>query len=106
MKFLDTDNNYPLALAPMEDITDISFRLTARRRGADFVFTEFTSSEAIIRKIPKALKKIEISDQERPVAIQIFGGQVSSMTEAAEIVAHLQRDLEMLAPPRVVVLGD
>jgi len=86
------DVEYPLALAPMEDITDVTLRLLARRRGADLVFTEFTSSEAIIRKIPKALKKIEISDQERPVGIQIFGGRESSMAQAAKIVETYQPD--------------
>lgn len=75
--------NRPIALAPMEDVTDTSFRAICKRLGADIVYTEFTSSEAVIRNIPRALKKIRITDEERPVAIQLFGGVEASMEEAA-----------------------
>lgn len=73
----------PIILAPMEDVTDTAFRIICKRLGADIVYTEFTSSEAIIRGIPKALRKITIAAEERPVAIQLFGGVETSMAEAA-----------------------
>ena len=82
----------PLALAPMEDVTDTAFRLICKRMGADIVYTEFTSSEAIIRNIPKALKKITVTNEERPVAIQIFGGVQESMEEAARKAETLNPD--------------
>ena len=72
-----------IALAPMEDVTDIPFRVICKRLGADLVYTEFTSSEAIIRNVEKAIRKITVVDEERPVAIQIFGGVEQSMEEAA-----------------------
>ena len=72
----------PIALAPMEDVTDTAFRLICKRLGADIVYTEFTSCEALIRDIPRAVKKIQITDEERPVAIQLFGGVETSMEEA------------------------
>ena len=82
----------PLALAPMEDVTDPPFRLSCKRLGADLVYTEFTSSEAIIRDAKKALKKIEVFDEERPVAIQLFGGVEKSMEEAAKIAEKHKPD--------------
>ena len=82
----------PLALAPMEDVTDISFRRVCREMGADLVYTEFTSSEAIIRDVPKAMAKIAICEEERPVAIQIFGGAERSMEGAAAIAESLKPD--------------
>ncbi len=82
----------PIALAPMEDVTDIAFRVLCKRLGADLVYTEFTSSEAIIRDIPKALRKIQVVDEERPIAIQIFGGVESSMEEAAKITESYKPD--------------
>lgn len=72
----------PIALAPMEDVTDTAFRLTCKRLGADIVYTEFTSSEALIRDIPTALEKIQVTDEERPIAIQLFGGVEESMEGA------------------------
>ncbi len=69
----------PLVLAPMEDITDIPFRLMARRLGADWVYTEFASGEALIRAQEKMLRKIEILPEERPVGIQIFGSQSETL---------------------------
>lgn len=84
MKIGTIDIDKPIMLAPMEDVTDTSFRITCKRLGADVLYTEFTSSEAIIRGIPKALHKIKISEEERPVAIQLFGGVETSMAEAAQ----------------------
>jgi tRNA-dihydrouridine synthase B len=75
----------PLCLAPMEDVTDVPFRLTCKELGADIVYTEFTSSEALIRDARKSLLKIRIVEAERPVAIQIFGGVETSMEGAAVI---------------------
>src|ERR1035437_2016706 len=74
-----------LLLAPMEDVTDVSFRLLARELGADAVYTEFISSEAIIRAAAKSMKKLVTSPAERPVAIQIYGGDPDVMQEAARI---------------------
>ena len=79
---INIDN--PIILAPMEDVTDTAFRIICKRQGADIVYTEFTSSEAIIRGIPQALRKIKIAAEERPVAIQLFGGVETSMAEAAQ----------------------
>lgn len=83
----------PVVLAPMEDVTDLAFRLVCRRRGADVVYTEFVSSEAIIRDIPKTLDKMRLLDEERPIAIQIYGNKVESMVEAAKIAEKLKPDL-------------
>ncbi len=83
MKIGPINIDKPIILAPMEDVTDTAFRIICKRLGADIAYTEFTSSEAIIRGIPKALRKIKISDEERPVAIQLFGGVETSMAEAA-----------------------
>ena len=73
----------PVFLAPMEDVTDISFRLMCKRFGADMVYTEFVSSDALIRSVNKTQQKLNVSDDERPVAIQIYGKDVASMVEAA-----------------------
>ncbi|MEZ0368272.1 MAG: tRNA dihydrouridine synthase DusB [Candidatus Sericytochromatia bacterium] len=83
----------PIVLAPMEDVTDLAFRLVCRRRGADVVYTEFVSSEAIIRDIPKTLDKMRLLDEERPIGIQIYGNKVESMVEAARIAVKLKPDL-------------
>jgi len=74
-----------LFLAPMEDVTDLSFRLVCRELGADFVFTEFVNAEGLIRNSEKTHKKLEIVDEERPVGIQIYGGNLDSMISAAKI---------------------
>ncbi len=84
--------DHPLCLAPMEDVTDLSFRRISRELGADIVYTEFTSSEALIRDIPKALRKIKICDEERPVGIQIYGGVEASMEGAARVAESFQPD--------------
>ena len=73
-------------LAPMEDVTDIGFRLLCKRFGASMVYTEFVSAEALVRSISSTVKKLTIADEERPVGIQIYGRDVDSMVEAARIV--------------------
>lgn len=82
----------PLCLAPMEDVTEAPFRLICKRLGADIVYTEFTSSEGIIRDIPRIMEKIQIHEQERPVGIQIFGGRPEAMAGAASAVEKLNPD--------------
>jgi tRNA-dihydrouridine synthase B len=82
----------PLALAPMEDVTDIPFRLVCKRLGADLLYTEFTSSEALIRDARKALAKIRVVKEERPVAVQIFGGVETSMEGAAQVAERANPD--------------
>ncbi len=72
-------------LAPMEDVTDASFRLICREQGADMVYTEFVSADALIRNIASTTRKLHINDGERPAAIQIYGRDVDSMVEAARI---------------------
>ena len=74
-----------MLLAPMEDVTDISFRLLCKQFGADMVYTEFVSSDALIRHISKTKEKLNIAGEERPVAIQIYGREVAPMVEAARI---------------------
>lgn len=73
-------------LAPMEDVTDIGFRMLCKRFGASMVYTEFVSAEALIRSINSTVKKLTIADEERPVGIQIYGRDVEAMVEAAQIV--------------------
>ena len=75
----------PIILAPMEDVTDTAFRIICKRLGADIVYTEFTSSEAIIRGIPRVMQKIKITDEERPIGIQLFGGVETSVSDAARL---------------------
>lgn len=84
---------YPVFLAPMEDVTDPAFRLMCKRFGADMVYTEFVSSDALIRAINKTRQKLEICDEERPVAIQIYGKEVDAMTEAARLVEEARPDI-------------
>lgn len=83
----------PVFLAPMEDVTDIGFRLLCKRYGASMVYTEFVSAEALVRSIQATLKKLTISDAERPVGIQIYGRDVDSMVEAAKIVEEAHPDI-------------
>lgn len=75
----------PLFLAPMEDVTDPAFRLLCKRFGADMVYTEFVSADALIRSIPRTSQKLTLNEEERPVAIQIYGRDVDTMVEAAKI---------------------
>ena len=83
----------PLLLAPMEDVTDPSFRLMCRQQGAAMVYTEFVSAEALVRDIPSTLRKLAINDSERPVAIQIYGREADAMEEAARIVERANPDI-------------
>lgn len=83
----------PVVLAPMEDVTDISFRLMCKRFGADMVYTEFVSSDALIRSVNKTQQKLTVSEEERPVAIQIYGRDVESMVEAARICEAARPDI-------------
>ena len=83
----------PVFLAPMEDVTDIGFRLLCKRFGASMVYTEFVSAEALIRDVKSTIKKLTISDEERPVGIQIYGRDVEAMVEAAKIVEQAGPDL-------------
>ncbi|KAA6341309.1 putative tRNA-dihydrouridine synthase [termite gut metagenome] len=85
--------NYPVFLAPMEDVTDPAFRLMCKRFGADRVYTEFISSDALVRAVNKTKRKLTISDEERPVAIQIYGKETDTMTEAARIVEEARPDV-------------
>lgn len=80
-------------LAPMEDVTDPAFRLMCKRFGADMVYTEFVSADALIRSVTKTEQKLCISDEERPVAIQIYGRDVPTMVEAARIVEQAKPDV-------------
>lgn len=83
----------PLFLAPMEDVTDIGFRKLCKRFGADMMYTEFVSAEAIVRNIKSTLDKMVIDPDERPVGIQIYGRDVESMVEAAKIVEQAHPDI-------------
>lgn len=85
--------NQPVMLAPMEDVTDASFRLIAKECGADMVYTEFISSDALVRNIASTTRKLEINPKERPVAIQIYGREVDVMVEAAKIVEEAKPDI-------------
>ena len=83
----------PVLLAPMEDVTDVSFRLMCKKFGADMVYTEFVSSDALIRHISKTKEKLNVSDDERPVAIQIYGREVDAMVEAARICEEAKPEI-------------
>ncbi|MCC8175219.1 MAG: tRNA dihydrouridine synthase DusB [Bacteroidales bacterium] len=94
MKIGNIDLGYrPVTLAPMEDVTDPSFRLICKEQGADMVYTEFVSADALIRDIPSTMRKLHINPTERPVAIQIYGREVEPMVEAAKIVEQAQPDI-------------
>lgn len=94
MKIRDIDlGATPVVLAPMEDVTDIAFRLMCKNFGADLVYTEFVSADALIRSVNKTMQKLTISEEERPVAIQIYGKETEAMVEAAKIVEEAQPDL-------------
>ena len=83
----------PVMLAPMEDVTDPAFRLMCKRMGADMVYTEFVSADALVRSVSKTEQKLNISDEERPVAIQIYGRDVPTMVEAAQRVEQARPDV-------------
>lgn len=84
---------FPLLLAPMEDVSDPPFRRLCKLHGADLMYSEFISSEGLIRDAMKSRKKLDIFDYERPVGIQIFGGDEEAMSESARIVETVQPDL-------------
>ena len=79
---------FPLLLAPMEDVSDPPFRALCKEYGADVMYTEFISSEGLIRDAVKSTQKLDIYDSERPIGIQIFGSEISSMKQATEICAR------------------
>ena len=83
----------PVMLAPMEDVTNASFRLICREMGAAMVYTEFVSAEALVRDVKSTVRKLHIDQRERPVAIQIYGREQDAMVEAAKIVEQVGPDL-------------
>lgn len=94
MKIADIDlGDSPVMLAPMEDVTDASFRLICRELGADMVYTEFVSADALVRNIAATTRKLEINRAERPAAIQIYGREVEPMVEAASIARDANPDI-------------
>ncbi|MBD5288291.1 MAG: tRNA dihydrouridine synthase DusB [Bacteroides sp.] len=94
MKIADIDlGPRPVSLAPMEDVTDPSFRLICREMGAAMVYTEFVSAEALIRDISSTVRKLHINPAERPVAIQIYGRDPEAMVQAARIVEKAGPDI-------------
>ena len=94
MKIRNIDlGEQPIVLAPMEDVTDPAFRLMCKRFGAAMVYTEFVSADALIRSVNKTMAKLNIDEQERPVAIQIYGKDVPTMVEAAKIVEEAKPDI-------------
>lgn len=94
MKIRDIElGKNPVLLAPMEDVTDSAFRLMCKRFGADMVYTEFVSSDALIRYVNKTTEKLKIYEEERPVAIQIYGKETEAMVEAAKIVEEAKPDI-------------
>ena len=84
---------FPILLAPMEDVSDPPFRKICKRFGVDLMYTEFISSEGLIRDAVKSTKKLDIFDSERPIGIQIFGGNEDSMKKAVEIVSEVKPDI-------------
>jgi len=84
---------FPLLLAPMEDVSDPPFRALCKEQGADVVYTEFISSEGLIRDAAKSVIKLDIYEKERPVGIQIFGAELDSMLEAVDIVERSNPDI-------------
>lgn len=84
---------FPLLLAPMEDVSDPPFRAVCKQHGADLMYTEFISSEGLIRDAAKSVAKLDIFDYERPIGIQIFGNEIQSMREAAAIVEQANPDI-------------
>ena len=82
----------PLILAPMEDVTNPPFRKFCKKYGADWLYSEFVSADALVRSVNKSLKKLTIDETERPVTIQIYGRFIDSMVEAAKIVEEVRPD--------------
>ncbi len=85
--------DFPLLLAPMEDVSDPPFRYVCKQGGADMMYTEFISSEGLIRSAAKSRQKLDVFEYERPIGIQIFGSDIESMREATEIATLAKPDL-------------
>lgn len=85
--------NFPLLLAPMEDVSDPPFRFVCKQNGVDMMYTEFISSEGLIRAAAKSRQKLDIFEYERPIGIQIFGSDIDTMREATEIASQVGPDL-------------
>lgn len=85
--------DFPLLLAPMEDVSDPPFRYVCKENGADLMYTEFISSEGLIRDAAKSIQKLDIFEYERPIGIQIFGSDIESMVEATKIATQVNPDL-------------
>lgn len=85
--------DFPLLLAPMEDVSDPPFRALCKRNGCDMMYTEFISVEGLIRDADKSVQKLDIYEEERPIGIQIFGAKIDSMRRAAEIVEEAQPEV-------------
>lgn len=85
--------DFPLLLAPMEDVSDPPFRYVCKQYGADLMYTEFISSEGLIRHAAKSVQKLDIFDYERPIGIQIFGGEEDAMVQSAQIVEQANPNL-------------
>ena len=86
-------NDFPLLLAPMEDVSDPPFRALCKEQGADMMYTEFISSEGLIRNATKSVEKLDIFEYERPIGIQIFGNEIESMREATQLAAQVNPDV-------------
>ena len=86
-------NDFPLLLAPMEDVSDPPFRAVCKEGGADLMYTEFISSEGLIRDAVKSRQKLDIFEYERPIGIQLFGGDIGNMKRSAELAAEVNPDL-------------
>ena len=84
---------FPLLLAPMEDVSDPPFRAVCKEGGADLMYTEFISSEGLIRDAAKSRQKLDIFEYERPIGIQLFGGDIGHMVQSAEIASEVNPDL-------------
>ena len=84
---------FPLLLAPMEDVSDPPFRFVCKQQGVDLMYTEFISSEGLIRDAAKSMQTLDIFEYERPIGIQIFGSDIESMVEATKIATSVNPDL-------------
>ena len=85
--------DFPILLAPMEDVSDPPFRALCKKNGADLMYTEFISSEGLIRDAAKSVQKLDIYEYERPVGIQVFGSQIESMIEATKVIEKTNPDI-------------
>ena len=84
---------FPLLLAPMEDVSDPPFRMVCKEQGVDLMYTEFISSEGLIRDAVKSRMKLDIFEYERPIGVQIFGSEIESMVKCAEIIESVNPNL-------------